>query len=87
VLLVNGVRTLADVVIVKPTQVYLVSQAVFSHGVAMIVMTQTHEWFLSQLVPSEHVFPYNCEGFRMSTPITKRVSSWISQHGMGIEWH
>jgi hypothetical protein len=34
VLLVDGIRTLVDVVITNPTQVHLVSQVVSSRGVA-----------------------------------------------------
>jgi hypothetical protein len=40
VLLVNGVCTLANVVIANPTQVDLVSQIVFSHGIVITVATQ-----------------------------------------------
>jgi len=71
VLLVNGVCTLANVVIANPTQVDLVSRAIFFHGVTMIVVTQAKEWFLSQLVLSEHVFPCSYKGFQMFTPTSE----------------
>jgi uncharacterized protein (DUF2062 family) len=43
VLSLDGVHTLVDVVIVNPIRIDLVSWATFSHGVAMMVVTQTKD--------------------------------------------
>jgi hypothetical protein len=61
VLSINGVCTLADVVITNPTQIDLVSWAIFFHAVAVTIATQG--WFLSRLVPNEHVSPFSCRNF------------------------
>jgi hypothetical protein len=58
-LLVNSVCTLADVVILDPTQVDFVSWVAFSHGVATTVATQVKDG----IYHNEHVFPFNCQGF------------------------
>jgi hypothetical protein len=45
VLLINGVHTLVDIVIVDPIQVDLVPQVIFSCGVLTIVVIQTKDGF------------------------------------------
>lgn len=44
-LLIDGIRTLVNVVTTNPTRLNLVSQVVTSHGVAMMVATQAKEGF------------------------------------------
>jgi hypothetical protein len=41
------------------------------------IVTQANKWFLLQLIPNEHVFPYSYKGFQMSTPTSEQVSSWM----------
>jgi len=45
VLSINGVHTLANVVIINPTRVDLVLQATFSYGVVMTITTQVKDGF------------------------------------------
>jgi membrane-associated PAP2 superfamily phosphatase len=45
VMLVDGIRTLVDVIIVNPIRVDLISPMVFSHGVVMTMATQVKEGF------------------------------------------
>ncbi len=84
-LLVDGVCTLANVVIINPTQIDLVSLVVFSCGV--VVTIPGKGWSLSRLVPNGHVSPSSYKGFWVSTQVGTWVSSSMCQHGVGGEMH
>ncbi len=63
-LLIGGVRTLANVVIVNPTQVDLVSWDVISHGVATIVVLQEKDGFYHDRFPTDMFILLTIKVFR-----------------------
>jgi hypothetical protein len=64
VLLINGVHTLVDVVIVDPTQVDLISWATISCGVATLVVTQANDGFYWDRFSTDIFFPLVVKVFR-----------------------
>ncbi len=60
---INGVCTLADVVIIDPTQVDFVSWATFFHGVVMRVAAQVKDGLYHKSVPHGHVSPSSYRSF------------------------
>jgi hypothetical protein len=55
-LLVDGIRTLVDVIIVDPTRAKLVSWAALSHGVAAIVVAHVKEGLYYNSYPTDEFF-------------------------------
>jgi hypothetical protein len=53
VLLVDGIRTLADIIIANPTQADLVSWSAFSHGVVMSLVVQMKERLYCDCYPED----------------------------------
>ncbi len=56
ILLVNGIHTLANVVIVNPTQADLVSLAALSHGVVVTLAIHVKEGFYHNYYPTDVFF-------------------------------
>jgi len=74
--LIDGICTLANVVIVDPTQAYLVSHAISSRGVAVIMAIQSKE----KLYYDQHLK-------EVFLPLAIEVWTIFYQHGMVNNGH
>jgi hypothetical protein len=86
VLLIDGVYTLAAIIITNRIRVDFISQITHSRGVATSYKS-SKGWFLLWSIPSRHVFPFSVGGIQMSKPVARRVSSSMCEHGVGRKGH
>jgi hypothetical protein len=64
VLLINGVRTLVNVIITNPIWVYLVSKVAFFCGVAVTIMTQAKDGLHCDQFPTNMFLPLVVKVFK-----------------------
>ncbi len=73
--------------IVNPIRINLVSWATFSHGVAMMVVTQTKDGLYYDWFPMDVFLPYNYNIFHICTLTSGHSFSLMCQHNMKNERH
>jgi len=81
ILSIDGICTLADVIIVDPSQAYLVSWLVISCGVAVIVTVQVKEGFYCDHYPTNMFLPLAIKVLGVFT------SSWTTFFNDVLTWH